>query len=327
MKKLILYFILCLNVVACQKSDHEELQTASNQTKNKFRVKEIRGKNDYWGDFSMTFTYYEEKVDSAIIRNAAQDTIAVLTVSEKTDSRTYYIADLIPSIDPDSIRKLEDKYGELAKDSIPLMTRNLFSMKTEYNDQIVAAQEFFYYRPREDVGTGASFNNKYLNNKRLRYIYEYNLNGSLKICRMFYDVFEEDPDDNAQFNRTIYKAVFSYDNAGKLLGIDWYQGDERYQTTEDYRLTEQYRPVYSGTNLTSLQGDKLEMQYHYANQLLIRIDRNGRTTEYGYNAEGLLQHIGQMDGSYMDVTYEAGHGNFNLFTPLSEQNFNIPYIR
>ena len=327
MRKLLLYFMLCVTMFACNDSDDDGISSGVNEIKNKFRVKEISGENDYWGKFSMHFKYYEERVDSAVVCNAALDTIAILTVSEDEKSRTYYVADFIPAIDPDSIQRLEDLYGELAKDSIPMMTRNVFQLKTEYTKSVMTAQEFNYYRPREDVGTGASFNNKYLNDKRMRYLYEYDAVGKLKICRMFSDVFEPDPDDNAEFKRLIYKAVFSYDEVGKAVSIDWYQGDESYEATESYRLTDQYQFIYSGEKPSALNGKLLQLTYQYAGEQVTQIDNNGITVKYGYNSDGYLNRIEKGTNDYMDIKYESGHGNFSLFTPLLDQGFFIPYIR
>lgn len=325
MKKLILYLMLCVSVIACNDSD--DGVDAGQAAKNKFRVKEISGKNDYWGEYTMKFTYYGERVDSALVYNEKNDKIAVLTESEDDKSRTYYVADYVPGIDPDSVRKLEDKYGELAKDSIPMVTRNLFTVKTEYTEGVMMAQEFSWYRPREDVGTGASFNNKYLNNKRVRYIYEYNAAGVLNICRVFYDVFEEDVDDNAEFTRKIYKAMLMSDEAGKLSSVDWYEGDEQYQTPGSYKLTDRYQPVYTGDLLTMLGGEHLKLQYQYAGNLVSLIDNSGKVVKYGYSTDGYLNKVEQADGSYLNVKYEQGNGNFTLFTSLLEQRFNVPYIR
>lgn len=327
MRKLLLYFMLCVTMFACNDSEDDGIDGGVNGIKNKFRVKEINGENDYWGKFSMSFTYYEERVDSALVRNAVGDTIAILTVSEDEKSRTYYIADVIPAIDPDSIQKLEDLYGDLAKDSIPMMTRNLFTLKTEYTKSVMTAQEFNYYRPREDVGTGPSFNNKYLNDKRMRYIYEYDASGRLKICRMFSDVFEPDPDDNVEFKRLVYKAVFAYDEAGKTVAIDWYQGDESYEATGSYRLTDRYQFVYSGEKPSALNGKLLQLTYQYAGDLLTSIDNNGATVKYGYNNDGYLNRIEKGTNDYMDIKYQSGNGNFSLFTPLLDQGFGVPYIR
>lgn len=327
MKKLILYLVLCVSVIACNDSDDDSVNVGQETVVNKFRVQEISGKNDYWGEFSMHFTYYEDRVDSAVVCNTKRDTIGVLTTAEDEKSRTYYVADLIPSIDPDSIQILEDLYGELAKDSIPMMTRNVFSLKTEYTNSVVTAQDFSYYRPREDVGTGAGFNNKYLNDKRVRYVYEYNAAGALKICRIFYDVYEEDEYDNAEYKRTVYKAVFSYNEDGQVSSIDWYQGDERYQASGSYELADQFQFVYSGGHPVALNGGLSAWQYQCSGDLVSRIDYGGKIMQYGYNGDGYLKHIEDMNGGYMDIKYESGNGNFSLFTPLPERNIYVPYIR
>lgn len=326
MKELILYLMLCVSVIACNDSD-DGVSVGQDAVTNKFRVKEISGKNPYWGEFTMKFTYYMERVDSALVYNDKNDKIAVVTESEDDKSRMYYVADFVPAIDPDSIRELEDKYGELAKDSIPMVTRNLFTVKIEYTDGVMMAQEYTYYRPREDVGTGANFNNKYLNDKRSRYIYEYNAAGVLEICRMFSDVYEEDPDANSDFKRKVYKAVFLRDREEKTVSIDWYEGDESYQATGSYRLADEYQFAYAGNIPTALNGQFLKLEYRSDNGLISAIDRDGKSVKYGYNTDGYLNRVEQADGSYMDVKYEAGNGNFTLFTPLLEQNFYVPYIR
>lgn len=326
MKYLILIICLFIGMAACHDSD-DNTTPGQEETKNTSRVKEINGKNSYWGEYHMQFIYYGDKVDSAWIWNAGKDTIALLTTSEDDKALTYYISDFIPAIDPDSIQKLEDRYGPLAKDSIPMMTRTLYSVKNQFTNGILMAQEFAYYRPREDVGTGVDFNNKYLNDKRIRYIYEYNAAGTLKICRVFRDVYEKDPDDNAEFQRVIYKAEFSYDDAGHVTTIAWYEGDDRYETTASYRLADTYQLVYSGDLPTSLNGEHLQLQYQGTGKLISSIMKDGSSVKYSYTGEGYLNRIEEENGEYIEVKYEAGNGNFGLFTPLLDKGFYVPFIK
>lgn len=159
--------------------------------KNKFRVKEITGRNAHWGEYVMNMVYYEETLDSVVVRDHANDKLAVMTSSGTDNGLKYSLNDYIPNIDADSIQKLYDKYGSLAKDSIPLIARELFSLSNEYKNEILVAQTFVYNKAREDVGSGKNFNNKYLKNKRVRYLYEYDDRANLIICRILEDMYKK----------------------------------------------------------------------------------------------------------------------------------------
>lgn len=109
MKKWIIYLLLGAGLFACSDSDDDVDVKVT--PKNKFRVKEITGKNSHWGEYIMNMVYYYETLDSVVVRDKENNKLAVMTSYDVDNGLKYSLEDYIPNIDADSIQKLYDKYG------------------------------------------------------------------------------------------------------------------------------------------------------------------------------------------------------------------------
>ena len=323
MKKWMIYLLLGAVLFACSDSDDDVDVKVT--PKNKFRVKEITGKNSHWGEYVMNMVYYYETLDSVVVRDKENNKLAVMTSYDVDNGLKYSLEDYIPNIDADSIQKLYDKYGADAKDSIPLIGRELFALTNEYKHEELVAQTFVYNKAREDVGSGKDFNNKYLKNKRVRYIYEYDERGDLVICRVLEDAYKKEIKDNEKFDRLVYKAVMEF-SGSTVTSVALYQSDEVYGSGEDYKLNDTYIFSYSGGLLTQVSGERLNLEYQYSGGQVIAILYTDGERTYEYNSDGFLKRVDFGNGEYMEIKYEAGHGDFHLFTPLIENSFNLPSI-
>lgn len=323
MKKWMIYLLLGAGLFACSDSDDDVDVKVT--PKNKFRVKEITGKNSHWGEYVMNMVYYYETLDSVVVRDKENNKLAVMTSYDVDNGLKYSLEDYIPNIDADSIQKLYDKYGADAKDSIPLIGRELFALTNEYKHEELVAQTFVYNKAREDVGSGKDFNNKYLKNKRVRYIYEYDERGDLVICRVLEDAYKKEIKDNEKFDRLVYKAVMEF-SGSTVTSVALYQSDEVYGSGEDYKLNDTYTFSYSGGLLTKVSGERLNLEYQYSGGQVSAIRYTDGERTYEYNSDGFLKRVDFGNGEYMEIKYEAGHGDFHLFTPLIENSFNLPSI-
>ena len=318
-----IYLFLGAVLFACSDSDDDVDVKVT--PKNKFRVKEITGKNSHWGEYVMNMVYYYETLDSVVVRDKENNKLAVMTSYDVDNGLKYSLEDYIPNIDADSIQKLYDKYGADAKDSIPLIGRELFALTNEYKHEELVAQTFVYNKAREDVGSGKDFNNKYLKNKRVRYIYEYDERGDLVICRVLEDAYKKEIKDNEKFDRLVYKAVMEF-SGSTVTSVALYQSDEVYGSGEDYKLNDTYTFSYSGGLLTQVSGERLNLEYQYSGGQVTAIRYTDGERTYEYNSDGFLKRVDFGNGEYMEIKYEAGHGDFHLFTPLIENSFNLPSI-
>ena len=323
MKKWMIYLLLGAGLFACSDSDDDVDVKVT--PKNKFRVKEITGKNSHWGEYVMNMVYYYETLDSVVVRDKENNKLAVMTSYDVDNGLKYSLEDYIPNIDADSIQKLYDKYGADAKDSIPLIGRELFALTNEYKHEELVAQTFVYNKAREDVGSGKDFNNKYLKNKRVRYIYEYDERGDLVICRVLEDAYKKEIKDNENFDRLVYNTVMEF-SGSMVTSVALYQSDEVYGSGEDYKLNDTYTFSYSGGLLTKVSGERLNLEYQYSGGQVTAIRYTNGERTYEYNSDGFLKRVDFGNGEYMEIKYEAGHGDFHLFTPLIENSFNLSLI-
>ncbi|MFR5657065.1 MAG: hypothetical protein ACLUDU_03285 [Butyricimonas faecihominis] len=322
MKKWMIYLLLGAGLFACSDSD-DDVDVKVTPRIN-FSERD-HGKNSHWGEYVMNMVYYYETLDSVVVRDKENNKLAVMTSYDVDNGLKYSLEDYIPNIDADSIQKLYDKYGADAKDSIPLIGRELFALTNEYKHEELVAQTFVYNKAREDVGSGKDFNNKYLKNKRVRYIYEYDERGDLVICRVLEDAYKKEIKDNENFDRLVYKTVMEF-SGSMVTSVALYQSDEVYGSGEDYKLNDTYTFSYSGGLLTKVSGERLNLEYQYSGGQVTAIRYTNGERTYEYNSDGFLKRVDFGNGEYMEIKYEAGHGDFHLFTPLIENSFNIPNI-
>lgn len=324
MRKLLILILLGFIAAACNNDDDDVF--AGSAGKNEFRVKSIKGSNAHWGDYTLAVTYRAEEVDSMWVYNA-NDTLARLSKEERAAgngndyaSTFYHIYDYVPNISEDSIRKLQEKYGvEMAKDSIPIVNRELFTTQLVYEDERLWQQTFTCYVRYPDMSDGV----QYLKKERCKYIYEYNANGLLSICRMFIDSYDtSDPDLNQDFQkRDIRKLIFAYDQ-GKVTNMEEYRNEDKYGSEASYVKANDWNFTYSANNLISVN----DIAYQYSGNTL-SVTRDNEITRYSYNSNGYLSRIDYANGEYVEIAYESGHGNFAIFSPLLEQTFGIPVVR
>lgn len=324
MKKLLIFILLGFIAASCNNDDDDT--TPGNSGKNRFRVKEIKGSNAHWGDYTMTVSYRDEEMENIWVCNG-QDTVAYLSKEERAAgngndyaSTIYRIYDYVSNISEDSIRKLQDKYGvEAAKDSIPVVERELFLAQVYYDNDRLWQQMLLTSTPYPDIKEGV----QYLKKERYKYIYEYNANGELGICRMFIDTFDtSDPDLNTDVqDRAVRKLVFDY-SGDRIAGMEEYRAEDEYGSDASYVKVTDWNFGYTGDRLTAAN----DMTYQWSGNTLT-VTRNGEVVRYTLNNDGYLVRIDYANGEYVEVTYEAGHGDFSVFSPLLDQNFGIPYVR
>lgn len=324
MKKFLIFILLGFIVASCDKDDNDIAM--GNSGKNEFRVKEIKGSNGHWGDYTMTVSYRAENMEYIWVYSG-KDTIAYLSKEERAigngndyASTIYRINDYVANISEDSIRKLEDKYGmEAAKDSIPVVSRELFSAQVAYENGRLWQQTLLSNVQYPDMSDGAL----YLKKDRYKYIYEYNANGVVTICRMFIDQFDtSDPDLNADVQeRTVRKLMFVY-SGGKVSGMEEYRAEDEYGSEASYVKVTDWNFTYAGDQLTAAK----DITYQWSGNTM-SVTRDGEVVRYTLNNDGYLTRIDYANGDYLEVKYEAGNGNFGIFSPLLDRNFGIPYVR
>lgn len=108
--------------------------------------------------------------------------------------------------------------------------------------------------------------------------------------------------------------------------MNLYLSDDTYGSGEDYRLHDTYSFSYSSGLLTKVSCKTLNLEYQYSGENVISVRYTDGERTYEYNSDGFLKRIDFGNGEYMEIKYEAGHGDFHLFTPLIENSFNLPSI-
>lgn len=324
MKKLLILILSGFMTASCNNDNDDALTGGAG--KNEFRVKTIQGSNAQWGDFTMSVSYRNEEIDSMYVYNAT-DTLAYLSIEKRTEgngnnyaSTIYRIYNYVANISADSIKKLEDKYGvEAAKDSILLVSREVFSSQVAYEDGKMWLQVLTSYVHVPEENQVA----QYLKKERGQYLYEHHANGTLGICRLFHDTFDtSDADLNIKFQtRAVRKLVFSHDK-GLVSGMEEYRAEDEYGSEASYVKVTDWNFTYAGDKLTAAN----DITYSWSGNT-VSVTRDGETVRYTLNANGYLTRIDYANGDYIEVTYEAGNGNFGIFTPLLNRNFGIPYVR
>ena len=91
-------------------------------------------------------------------------------------------------------------------------------------------------------------------------------------------------------------------------------------------MNDTYPFSYSGGLLTQVSGERLNLEYQYSGGQVTAIRYTDGERTYEYNSDGFLKRVDFGNGEYMEIKYEAGHGDFHLFTPLIENSFNLPSI-
>lgn len=130
---------------------------------------------------------------------------------------------------------------------------------------------------------------------------------------MLEDTYKKEIKDNENFDRLVYKAVLDFDG-NRITSVNLYQSDEVYGSGEDYKLNDIYTFSYSDELLVKVSGERLNIEYQYFGDKIIVIRYVDGEKNYEYNSDGFLKRVDFGNGEYMEIKYEAGHGDFLVYS-------------
>lgn len=331
MKNILLAFSVLLYLCSsCTKEAEYKVakKPVYNPVKYGYRACEISGENAHWGKFTLKINYENEVTDS-ITRIDANNRIKgrmSLSAASKTN-RSYKMYDYVYAVDADSIKRLDEKlankYGAgnySLEDSIPIAGKSIFESKIIIDDYGKDAQQTLeYYTPFEDPGVGADFNNEYTHDSTIISRLEFDENAKLVAERIFKDVYLDK--DGEKVQRTLFKREYVY-LKDKLSAIIYSKAESGENFTEIGR--DNY--VYSDNKLTEINGYSGNKTFAYEGNKIIMTE-NGAKTEYELNEKGFLIAVKYPNGSYMNIKYEEGNGDFEHLTPMYERHRGLPFIK
>ena len=291
--KIVWLSLLGLIMMSCHDNDDVEPLTQL----NKYRAKEINGHNALWGDFKVRLNYIDNSLDIGCILNQEQDTVGRLSSSQ--------VLMLVPSISQEEIDQLEPG------SPIPMKYQVIFQIQRQTN------QEVIYHYKRE--------NGQYVFDYSENYLFEYDdtlkLNPRIMKWRRIGDANTEDP---------LMRMIYTYD--GEKVASGEYA---IYTSSWEPRSHVEYR--YEGKHLAMIKeiGDDGKTifikTFVYSGNDRLKItteDQNGkRVVDYEFNADGYVTRIDEGDGNYMEVQYEAGHGNLGVLVSNVVKMQGEPYIK
>lgn len=328
MRHIILVLFIIATVVSCEKEDDIKVD----KWNSAMRAVKIEGCNEIWGDFVFKFYYGNKtgKIDSAFrYDNSGRKRGSISFTNEKGVS-AYNINDYIDAIDPDSIIRLDNilkgKWGEgnySLIDSIPKVSRALMVVKTTLFNGVIETQEFSYYKPREDVGTGKNFNNNYILTKKEKNIYEYDDSGNILNCRSFVDIYT-DPKKPTIYTREIFKSEYIFDK-NIILDNVIYTSD--IGNEYNWKQINSKKYTYGGEYITSIVGHSYDLSATYSGEKLTAITENGVTTKYSMNDNGFVTRIEKGANDFMNIVYESGHGELMILSKLDQEQRGFPIIK
>ena len=314
--------------ITCACQDNDDSGSIDLRPEHKMRVKEIVGYNSHWKDYTLKISYANDKIIDIERFNLNGRKVGGLEIRREQESVSYMLQDYIPAIDADSIYRLDAHLQKLygkgnysLEDSIPLTSTVLMMLTTESSDGIITAQQFTYYQPKTDFGQGADFSTSYDAKNRESYIYEYGNDNSIIICRNLSDVFSEGNEDI--YERESYKIEYAFNGQQvqnrilSVAGIDY---------EDNWNVLQELSYAYSAGRLIEIAGNNYSLQCVYNNEKLTSITENGETTLYTMNEQGYCTRIEYASGDYMDIKYENGSGDFNIFTRLDRPQQGYPII-
>ncbi|WP_455508991.1 hypothetical protein [Butyricimonas paravirosa] len=331
--KHIIYLLVCIMVtVSC--TEESKYKTPNEfqylQKKNAFRVIKISGTNNHWGEFTLTMEYDKEELSNITRTNVTNDTVGGIGMIRSTSSITYELQDWVPSIDKDSIQRLEtilnEKHGAgnyRLWDSLPKSVQAIerVTVYTNTNGSIkkLSVQSF---RPNEkSEAVGEDFAYSYVLSTTISSIYEYDVNSNIYINRIVYDV--HDPVDKEVYERSLYKTETEYDG-GKIKALAWFTapGGAGFSEFDRYSYT------YNGNQLTEIHGTNFTRTFTYSgNQVTVETNHSTMAT-YELDDNGNVVKMNDGEGNVYTIEYEPGHGNFShVFVPVSEQITNQFFIK
>ena len=331
--KYIIYLLVCIMVtVACNEESKyntpDEFQYSPK--KNAFRVTKISGTNSHWGKFTLTMEYDKEELSNTTRTNATNDTVGGIGIIRSTSSITYELQDWIPSIDNDSIHRMDSilsaKYGTgnyQLWDSLPKSAQAILrtTVYTNTNGSIkkLSIQSYQPNEKSEVVGDDFAYN--YILKTTTASTYEYDVNSNICINRIMYDV--HDPVDKEIYERSLYKTETEY-GGDKIKTLTWFTVPGGAGFTEYNR----YNYTYNDNRLTAINGTDFTRTFTYSgNQVTVKTN-NSEVAIYELDSNGNVVKMDDGKGNVYTIEYEPGHGNFShVFVSVSEQMTNPFFIK
>jgi len=179
-----------------------------------------------------------------------------------------------------------------------------------------------HYTPREDVGTGEDFDNSYLKTYRTINTYEYNENSNICINRIYHDVYDPEDIHQETYERTLhkYETLYEGDRITSILYMTAPAG-------ENWIEQDRYSFTYSGNLLQSVKSNGRTLEFTYNGTVPATVTDGETQYTYKFDGNGNVTEINDGQGNFMKITYESGHGNFSVFTPVIDQMLGKPFIK
>ena len=330
MKNIILGILMISPVLfSCTKEAEYNIakEPLYNPVKYGYRVCEINGENSHWGKYTLKIHYTNEITDSIARLNSDGKVRGMMKIkmNSKTN-RTYTFNDFIYNIDADSIirlnEKLEAKYGKgnySLEDSIPLAGKTIRKydiIMNEYGKDL--KQTITYNSPFTDPGAGDNFDNNYIQDSILISRFEFNEQGQLIAERIFLDTYKEDKKLEA---RRLLKREYKYQGE-RLVNIIYSEA----RSGENFKETGRDNYTYRDGRISSIKGYSNHKTIVYNGQQM-NITENGKITEYKIDERGFMTYVKYPDGSFMNIKYEQGNGDFEHLISMYERNQGLPFIK
>ena len=278
---------------ACQ--DHDTDVVPVWKQKNLYRVKEIAGTNEAWGNFRLECGYVNEKLDSIVRYDEKGKIMGRLMTSYYGNSADFYWYDYVVSVDADSVAKLDS-------DSIPYALQLAVHWNYQLSEDKIKQEIVTTYGVKE-LPVGADFDYTYELKGEIKYLYEYgedsrplylrvlNLYNGDEMPAKYEFLYEQD--------RKAGYLEYKYETASWLpyrkVVYEW--ADDQVKSINEFLEEE-------GWNLIGKQ------EFTYQGTLPVRLTTSAGNTDYGYNSNDCLSEI-QSKNAKVKVTYESGNGNFS----------------
>lgn len=324
MKYLIYTLVMLAGLWAC--SDDDNNSVPGQRQPHTMRVKKITGYNEHWKEFALEISYVNNKVVAIDRYSKTGRQMGNLEIRRAPGKVTYTLRDYVPSIDADSIARLDQALTELygaghytLEDSIPLTSTRILLLTLETTEGLVMSQQFTYFQPTTDFGTGSAFRPIYATKNREAFVYEYGDKSNIRTCRILEDVM--DPENAQSYTRTGYKA--EYDFVGDAVKGCVISQAGQYEN--NWNLLRNLTYNYAGNELVSITGDGYSLQRSNAGGKLTIVE-NGVSASYTLNEQGLPVKIEEANGRVMNIEYEAGDGDFEIFTRMDRRQMGFPVI-
>lgn len=330
--KYYLSVITCfLVLISCTKESEYQAPKDNIYTphKNDYRATKISGTSTHWGEFTLTLSYDKEELNEGIRINAQGDTVGNISVTRGSGYLKYYIRDYIPSIDNDSIDRLEqkliDKHGAgnfKLWDSIPKVAKSIQEATIYlYTDGRIKKTTTLTYKPGENHNAvGKDFDNNYILVSTISSTYEYNSNSNICVNRIMSDL--HNPTDKDLYERSLFKNEILYDR-DKITSLLLFAAESGGNFIE----TNHYNFSYNGNQLTAIKGSDFTRTFSYNGMQVTMTTNDSVTSSYELDNNGNMIKMDDGKGNVFQIEYEQGNGNLNLFTPMTDQMLNPFFIK